>query len=242
MKRLREGGFTLIEIAIAVVVIALLLGSLLGPLSVRIEQANRQKTQETLDEIKEALYGFAVTNGRLPCPDIDNPGDGHGNQNPGPDGACVGVVGNLASTSPQSILPSADLGVAGTDAWGRPFAYAVTGDFADNNVNNSGGCVSTSPTTSIALCSVGQICVKDSTGAGTCNVGTNIPAVIVSYGDNGGITPTLSLDELENWPPFNVNFVSTGYRQNPVNEFDDLVAWISPHILKNRMVAAGRLP
>jgi len=152
----------------------------------------------------------------------------------------LSVIWPLPALNPSFHQQTLEL--LGRTHGGRPFAYAVTGDFADNNVNNSGGCVSTSPTTSIALCSVGQICVKDSTGAGTCNVGTNIPAAIVSYGDNGGITPTSSLDELENWPPFNVNFVSTGYRQNPVNEFDDLVAWISPHILKNRMVAAGRLP
>ncbi|MGH8487865.1 MAG: type II secretion system protein [Gammaproteobacteria bacterium] len=235
-----ERGFTLIEVAIAVVVIALLLGSLLGPLSVRIEQADRQKTQELLDDIKEALYGFAAANGRLPCPDTDD--DGHGDpQNPGPGEACVGVAGNLASTSPKSILPSADLGVSGTDAWGEPFAYAVTGDFADNDENNSGGCISTSPTTSIALCSVGTICVKGSTDAVGCNVGANIPAIVVSYGANGNLALT-SADETENRPPHDIDFVSRGYSQNPGSEFDDLVVWISPHILKNRMIAAGRLP
>ena len=244
MKRLRVDGFTLIEIAIALVVIALLLGSLLGPLSVRIEQVDRQETQVLLDEIKEALYGFAVTNGRLPCPDTDDPADGRGNpQNPGPGVGCDVVGGNLASTGPRSHLPSADLGVAGTDAWGRLFAYAVTDYFADNDPTTvgPGGCVATSTTTTIALCSVGNICVKDSASAGTCNVGTNIPAVVVSYGANGGVTP-ISPGEIENGPPSNVNFVSTGYRQNPEDPFDDLVTWISPHILMNRMIAAGRLP
>ena len=89
---IKQGGFTLIEVAIAVVVIALLLGSILGPLSIRIEQADRQETQALLDEIKEALYGFSVTNGRLPCPDTDS--DGSENRT---SGACTGgvVVGNL---------------------------------------------------------------------------------------------------------------------------------------------------
>jgi len=72
----RESGFTLIEIAIVLVVLGLLLGGLLGPLSVRIEQADRQKTQELLEEIKEALYGYTVVHGHLPCPDSDGSNDG----------------------------------------------------------------------------------------------------------------------------------------------------------------------
>ncbi|MDQ3564290.1 MAG: type II secretion system GspH family protein [Pseudomonadota bacterium] len=229
---LKQGGFTLIEIAIAVVVIALLLGSLLGPLSVRIEQADRQETQALLDEIKEALYGFAVTHGRLPCPDTD--GDGHEDRGGSPNYSC---------STPFDFLPSADLGVARTDAWGRRFQYGVTPDFADEDPETvgPGGCVATSTTTTIALCSVGIGCIKDSAAAVECNVGNGIPAVVISYGANGGLAPT-SADEIENQPPSDVNFVSTGYRQNPENQFDDLVAWISPHILKNRLVAAGRLP
>ncbi|MGI0014617.1 MAG: type II secretion system protein [Nitrososphaera sp.] len=230
---LKEAGFTLIEVAIVVVVTALLLGSLLGPLSVRIEQADRQETQALLDEIKEALYGFAVTNGRLPCPDTD--GDGHEDRGGSPNYPC--------SAPSFFYLPSGDLGVARSDAWGRAFWYGVTSDFADEDpaTVGPGGCVATSATTTIALCSVGNICVKDSAGAGTCNVGRGIPAVIISYGANGGEPPTPP-DETENRPPSDVNFVSTGYRQDPVNQFDDLVVWISPHILKNPMVAAGRLP
>ena len=226
---IKQRGFTLIEIAIAVVVIGLLLSSLLGPLSVRIEQADRQETQALLDEIKEALYGFAVTNGRLPCPDTDTPGDGGEDLAGPPPQQC---------SSPSGTLPSANLGVARMDAWGRPFAYRVTAFFADEDPTSvgGGGCVQTSATTSIALCSVADIFVKD--GAAGSNVAANVLAVIVSYGANRGVTP-ISPDEGENSPPSDVNFVSTGYRQDPAN---DLVAWISPHILKNRMIAAGRLP
>ena len=67
-------GFTLIEIAITLVIVALLLGGFIGSMSIRIEQQERQKTQVMMDETKEALYGFAAGNGRLPCPDTN--GDG----------------------------------------------------------------------------------------------------------------------------------------------------------------------
>jgi hypothetical protein len=41
-----------------------------------------------------------------------------------------------------------------------------------------------------------------------------------------------------------VNFVSR--ERSPVGstagEYDDIVVWLSPHVLKQRMVAAGKLP
>jgi prepilin-type N-terminal cleavage/methylation domain-containing protein len=73
-----ERGFTLVEIAVVVLVLGLLLASLLGPLSVRIEQQEIRKTSNQLEEIKEALYGYAMVNGALPCPD----GNGDGMADP----------------------------------------------------------------------------------------------------------------------------------------------------------------
>ena len=67
-RSVSQKGFSLIEIAIVLVVLGLLLGGLLGPLSVRVEQQERAKTQALLEEIKEALLGYAAINGYLPCP------------------------------------------------------------------------------------------------------------------------------------------------------------------------------
>ncbi len=38
------------------------------------------------------------------------------------------------------------------------------------------------------------------------------------------------------------DFVMHTITQPGPNEFDDLVTWISPNILYNRLIAAGRLP
>jgi hypothetical protein len=40
------------------------------------------------------------------------------------------------------------------------------------------------------------------------------------------------------------NFVSRDRSpsDSAAGEFDDIVLWLSPHVLKQRMVAAGRLP
>ena len=83
----------------------------------------------------------------------------------------------------------------------------------------------------------------------------DIPAVVISHGkngylgttDSGGVVPNASAnnpDEIANASAVNlfVTRVMSGNSASVAGEFDDLVAWLSPHILFNRMVAAGRLP
>ena len=254
MKRLREDGFTLIEIAIAIVVIALLLGGLLGPLSVRIEQADRQETQALLDGIKEALYGFAVANGRLPCPDSDGSNDGKEDFDAGD--TCTGgtVVGNL---------PWVDLAVAEEDAWGRRFRYRVTPSYADDVLAGTVApppppppgpptlpCTTLPAQASFALCSDGDITIR-SDGVDTSPptlVASNVAAVVISHGNHRFLPADASLHEDENFDDSSIagdtlgTFVSRDYTGGTGEEFDDLVVWISPLILKNRMIMAGKLP
>jgi prepilin-type N-terminal cleavage/methylation domain-containing protein len=74
LKRFDNKGFTLIEIAIVMVIIGLLAGggaSLMGILS---ERKTRNETIEYLNEGKASLVNFAQINGRLPW--ADSSGDG----------------------------------------------------------------------------------------------------------------------------------------------------------------------
>jgi type II secretory pathway pseudopilin PulG len=112
-------GFTLIEIAIVLIVITLAISSLLIPVRVQFEQANRQETLNTLGQIKAALISYAAVNGRLPCPALDYEyGDGHDAE-----------VGRENSTlcGQEGTLPWIDLGVKGYDAWGNLFRYRQGG-------------------------------------------------------------------------------------------------------------------
>ncbi len=96
-----------------------------------------------------------------------------------------------------------------------------------------------------------QVC-STATGATSTNCASGaaltsspgVPAVIYSTGKNGGYGGT-GADEAENPNPNSTDndrvFVSHTPTGSP-NEFDDLVVWISPNILINRMVAAGKLP
>lgn len=237
----RTQGFSLIEMAFVLIIITLLLGGLLVPFATQVEQRRIAETQKALEEIKEALLGFAVANGRLPCPDLIGGGSG---ANDGLEntvaGACSAVEGNL---------PWATLGAGHQDAWGNRFRYRVTSAFA-----------SSAPL--FTLTDLGTLTVCSATpavGSNLCptqSVASDVPAVVLSSGKNGfgGISantgnaapaPT-SLDEVENTDAGrNANIFVSRILTLPgaVNpEFDDHVAWISPNILFNRMVAAGRLP
>ena len=218
-------GFSLIEMAFVLVIITLLLGGLLVPFATQVEQRRIAETNKAMEEIKEALLGYAIANGRLPCPDIT--GDGIADP-------CL----STASTSSGGNIPWVDLGTANADAWGLRFQYRVNGAFTN--------AISLNPVTTGSGDGILRICT-----ASTCTafLATNVSAVIYSSGKNGAIQPPTSADELENTTvttnsKFDRNFVSHVLvgpgAGNP--EFDDLVTWLSPNILFNRMVAAGKLP
>lgn len=61
-------GFTLIEIAIVLVIISVLITIVAVPLAAQRELSARAETSKQLELAKEALVGFALANGRLPCP------------------------------------------------------------------------------------------------------------------------------------------------------------------------------
>jgi type II secretory pathway pseudopilin PulG len=95
--------------AIVFAIISLLMGGLLLPLSVQIDQQKFQKTKHDLANIKESLIGFAIINDHFPCPDINNDGI--------EDTDCD-IEGNL----PWASLA---LYFARHDAWGNPYRYKV---------------------------------------------------------------------------------------------------------------------
>jgi prepilin-type N-terminal cleavage/methylation domain-containing protein len=237
-------GFTLIEMAVAVFIIALLLGSILVPLTTQVEQRQISDAQKAIEEIKEALAGFAIANGYLPCPDKTTaPGAGTANDGledvTAATGICVGAEGNV---------PWATLGVASADPWGNRFRYRVDPDFSQR-----------APAAVFALSAPAdlEVCTAATCAAGTrltsTTVGNGAAAVVLSHGKNGrGAINSLTnaanpaattADELENTNG-DLRFVSRPPSQttSALGEFDDIVSWLSRYTLLNRMVAAGKLP
>lgn len=243
MKPAAQNGFTLIELAVVLMIVGLLLGGMLVPLSAQLEQRNITDTQKSLSEINEAIIGYALVNGRLPCP--ADPTIATGSANAGISRATCTTAANSTG-----VLPWATLGVSETDAWGNRFTYRVTPDFADAIGSGTyGGCTpSPIPTlASFGLCSVGNLNVLSAATGGTTIAGS-VPAVIISHGRNGAgaytqqgaqLAVSSNADEQENSNGSSNNiYVSHALTQT----FNDLVVWISPNILFNRMVAAGKLP
>jgi len=215
-----QQGFTLLEMAVVMVVLGLLLGGILIPLSTQMEKLDRDKTQNVLEEVQEALIGYAMANGRLPCPDTD--GDG-----------IIDMAGTC--TNVQGTIPWVDLGVGKNDAWGQTLTYRVTGSFADNT--DGTGCGTATVGVSFELCSVADINILDAAVGNP--VANQIPAIVIAHGKNWATTT--SADENENVDT-DATFVDRLPSINAAPTFDDQVIWVSSNILKTKLVSAGRLP
>ncbi|OHC67779.1 MAG: hypothetical protein A2045_07680 [Rhodocyclales bacterium GWA2_65_20] len=229
-------GFTLTELAVVLVIIALLIGGMMVPLSAQQDMRNRQDTDKALANIRDAILGFAVVNGYLPCPASPTVQTGTGGATcPGAAGceartgtSCTSISGGVS----YGVMPWATLGLPETDSWGNRYTYAVTATFSD-----SGSKFSLSSTSNIDVYSAAP-------PGGTPLASNGLPVIAISHGKNGfgAYTPqgtqqstaNAASDETENFNG-NADFVSN-------TAIDDQLMWISPGVLMNRMVTAGKLP
>jgi len=275
----RSRGFTLVEIAIAVFIIALLLGSILVPLSTQVENRNIDTTQRILDQARDALIGYAAATGRFPCPASDTSNGQELFFSPGgsaTNGLCHTSVTGAAGTNVYiGFLPAATLGFTpvdangfAVDAWGltqNRIRYAVS----FQTVNSTSNCTATAIprpfTTTNGMRSASMLCIVGTptplallsvcnTAAGStptacasaaATLTSNAIAVVWSLGANAATSGGVSADEAENSEAFTGGdrvLVMRVKSNVPASEFDDIVTWISPPVLFNRLIAAGQLP
>lgn len=231
-----QRGFTLIELAIVMFIVSLLIGGMLLPLSAQQEVRSRQETEKVLADIRDALSGFAITNGRLPRPATSAT---NGAEAPicADDVACSGFV------------PWAALGTAKLDGWGKLIRYSVTPAFANATITLSTVANRTVQTRD----SAGTVAYLAG-GASCATPNQCVPAVIFSQGKSRWGTTDAGLvladgsgtnadeDVNETGP---TNYFSRSPSENTAvtgGEFDDITTWLSGNTLFNRMVAAGKLP
>lgn len=210
-------GFTLIEIAIAVFIMALLLGTLMVPLTTQVNQKGQSEVRKQLTEMSDALLGFLAAYGYLPCPDTD--GDGLEN------------VTGASCTAAEGNFPSATLGLANQDPWGQVYRFRVTPAFAQRP-----SVIALQPPTAGVI----RICT---TAACATVLSNDAAAVIVSLGKNLGNCAGTCTDENENTDG-DTTFVSRTVTDagTSAGEFDDYLMWLTPSIVFNRLIAAERLP
>lgn len=251
-----QAGFSLIEVALVLIIVSLALGGILVPLNAQIQQRRLTETSQLLNEVNEALLGFAASNGRLPCPATVA---SNGIESPVGGGTCNSVY--------DGYVPAVTLGLGKQDgygylldAWGNRIRYAVSNSNYNNKSTNtlilsvftttSGMKTVLAETGSLdSLVSDLAVCAS-STGTTNTSCGTAIkltsadynapPAVIFSLGPNGA-TGSSSADEAANLDIYPV-FVShtptpTG---STTGAFDDIVIWLSPNILYGMMTNAGQ--
>lgn len=259
MKPALQNGFNLVEMAIVLMIVGLLLGGMLVPLSAQIDQRNVSDTQKTLSEIKEAIIGYAIVHGRLPCP-ASSTSYGLESFSLSP------VVGNASngycSNFYNGFVPAAMLGITpvdsqgyAIDAWNNRIHYAVTAVTAIVAGFNSGNAFTVFTTANgMRAATISNlspnllVCSTASASLISCSVANSsltsspgVPVVIYSTGKNGKTGGT-SADEAENPNPNSADNDRVFVSHLPTPTFDDLVVWVSPNILYNRMVATGMLP
>ena len=195
----RAAGFTLVEIAIAVFIIALLLGSILVPLTTQVENRNIDTTQRILDQARDALIGYAAATGRFPCPASDTSNGLEHFFSPGgsaANGLChTSVTGAAGMNVYSGFLPAATLGFTpvdasgfAVDAWGltqNRIRYAVSRSTVNGITNpftRTGG-MRSAGMLNIASCVQGALAAICTSPSGTspaggllyvCNNGTGV--------------------------------------------------------------------
>jgi prepilin-type N-terminal cleavage/methylation domain-containing protein len=117
-------GFTLIEVAISMVILGLVMTGLVVSLSQQLQQRRLLDTRTTLAEANDALIAFVTANARLPCP------------------AIVGSNGLEATTAPGTctaaagFLPAVTLGLPNLDANGL-----LNDGWADGSIQDNSGAI-----------------------------------------------------------------------------------------------------
>ena len=214
-------GFTLVELAMVLVILALLGGSLLVPVASRLEARDRNATLERLRDIQHALTGFAIIHGRLPCPstETDPANPAYGLED--------GPPCNLAR---EGVLPWRSLAMPATDAWGRD-RHTAADDWAGHWRYRVDPAFSVAPI-GAATAPSARLQIRDHDGRRITTTDSQAVAIMWSTGANlradgdnsshASATPSYQAGE-------------------PGADFDDLLAWIGRPLLIARLAQAGRL-
>jgi prepilin-type N-terminal cleavage/methylation domain-containing protein len=129
-KRPQSAGFTLVEMAVVVVIIGILMAMGLATANSYMQNTQRATTKDRADYVRDAMIAYFTANHRLPCPDngsnvvVGGPRDGVedrlvGGANPDVTSGCTTALGTV---------PFLTLGIArekAIDAYGNFITYRL---------------------------------------------------------------------------------------------------------------------
>ena len=265
MRRKQALGFTLIELAVVILLISIFMG--LGLSALDVQQTNRaySETREKQEKIKDALVTHLANFRRLPCPDTKPTG---GAPTP-PDGVENRVGGNPANPCSNpggapinpafGVVPYATLGLSRDDAldgWDNFFSYEVS----RGGPNEWALSTTFGPPAGFFTGNGGGIRLNGRNAGGVFALNLpgalGIAAIIVSHGRNGsGAFTTKGAQNQAPLPALadevdNTNDVNSVFFQREFTDvappggggtFDDLVLALTPSDLLTPAIKDGAL-
>ena len=182
----KQGGFTLIELAMVMIISGLVTTILFDALRFKIARDNRQSTMTAMDNLETAYTEFVATYGRYPCPaklglPPSNANYGvedcvntnlatatEGQNGNAPDNVLIGdvPVKSMAPLLTYAVLRD----VSTLDGWGNRIQYAVTKSLTVKATYNP---------------SHGALNVVDENNISVLNVPNSAHMVLISFGDDG---------------------------------------------------------
>ena len=224
-----ENGFTLVEMAVVLIILGVLIGGLVIPITAQHDIKHIEKTRDHLKSIHDAIIGFALLNGRLPCPSTQTD---PANLNYGVEDATCS-----ASYAGNSYLPWKTLGVPETDDWATSrrlatdsvaglWIYRVDRNYTTMNGFNANMVLSTP--------GYGDTLSIVDSNNNSLNTANERPiAIIFSVGK----------DRIANGNNASYEATSGIYETNEQSSnFDDILIWVSRPALFSKLVSAGKLP
>jgi prepilin-type N-terminal cleavage/methylation domain-containing protein len=268
--RFRQRAFTLVEMAVVLAIVGLLLAMGMFTLSAQADQRAFEQTQRTLEQAREALLGYAIANGRLPCP-ASGAGTGVETDSPVGSGSCTNAYDGFLPAVTLGFQP-VDSGGFALDAWSNRIRYAVaqtlntltcagtstTPHFTNKTYLKQNGMSCQPNTNDLLICKLST--TSPAPSPGTCGPASNIltnnspsgtvVAVVFSTGKNYALAPTQAaaaaagkVDEAANLDNNSVFISHTPAPEGASGgEYDDMMLWISVGQFYGRLASAGVLP
>ena len=134
----RARGFSLVEMALVLLIVGLLAAVFLPATNTFLENNRRKETRAKLEALEQAMVRFVMVNRRLPCP--ADGAQGTGNLTSGVEQRNSVVTPATCTSMTSGVVPWRSLGVsadAATDAWGNLITYRVWAKTTGAGVGNT---------------------------------------------------------------------------------------------------------
>jgi prepilin-type N-terminal cleavage/methylation domain-containing protein len=262
----QQRGFTLVELAISMVILGLVLTGFALALSQQVQQRQLTDTRTALQQANDAILAFVTANARLPCPATVG---SNGQESMAGIGQCTAAAGFLPAVSLG--LPNLDGNGLLNDGWvdgsthdnagvldyPRAIRYSVA-LLAGNALTTAslGGAARATVGATLAannglfVCrsSAGLVAAGNRCGSNANALGLNVVAVIWSQGATGNDALGNSADEKQNAGQLGAPAVPRTFVMRdpagaaaPAGRFDDVVSWVSWGAVSDQLMLAWQV-